>query len=178
MSSLQKSCGCSCGNTAATKLIDDSLSCDHRPGSRQSKNVSLSKKEFFVHILQFRRVTAFVLLAATIIFLQAGNSPAHADQLPQVPVPGMVTMVDLGAKKCIPCKMMAPILQELQQEYAARAAVIFIDVWERPEAGPKFALRTIPTQIFYDAQGREITRHEGFLDKQSIVDLFTKLGVE
>ena len=89
----------------------------------------------------------------------------------------MVTMVDLGAKKCIPCKMMAPILQELESEYRERAAIIFIDVWENSAAAHTFSLRTIPTQIFYDAQGKEVTRHEGFLDKQSIVSQLTELGV-
>lgn len=131
-----------------------------------------------MHKLFFRSLIAFTFFSVVTSYFQPGHSLAHADQLSQVPVPGMVTIVDLGAKKCIPCKMMAPILQELQKEYEARAAVIFIDVWERPEASPKFAIRAIPTQIFYDAQGQEITRHEGFLDKQSIVAMFTKLGVK
>lgn len=131
-----------------------------------------------MYTLFFRSMLAFAFLAIAASYVQPGNSLAQTDQLPQVPVPGMVTMVDLGAKKCIPCKMMAPILQELQKEYGARAAILFIDVWEKPEAGPKFALRAIPTQIFYDAQGQEVTRHEGFLDKQSIVAVFTKLGVK
>jgi len=106
------------------------------------------------------------------------RSLATTEQQPQVPVPGMVTMVDLGAKKCIPCKMMAPILQELQAQYQERAAIIFIDVWENPAAAHTFSIQTIPTQIFYDAQGKEVTRHEGFLDKQSIVSQLTKLGVQ
>lgn len=102
----------------------------------------------------------------------------RAGQLPQVPTPGMVTMVDLGAKKCIPCKMMAPIIEELAQEYQGRAAVLFIDVWENPDAGQKFNLRTIPTQIFYDVQGNEISRHEGFMDKASIIALLRQQGVK
>lgn len=113
-----------------------------------------------------------------VFWLSPERSLADAKQQAHIPVPGMVTMVDLGAKKCIPCKMMAPILQELQSEYRDRAAVIFIDVWENPEAAPKFSIRTIPTQIFYDSQGKEVNRHEGFLDKQSIVSMFTKLGVQ
>ena len=95
-----------------------------------------------------------------------------------IPVPGMVTMVDIGAKKCIPCKMMAPIIEELEKEYEGRAAVIFIDVWENPEEGKKFSINTIPTQIFYNAEGEEIQRHVGFLDKKSIVAIFEKLGVK
>ena len=118
-------------------------------------------------------------LSVTIgLFITLTQTPVKAEALPQVPTPGLVTMVDLGAKKCIPCKMMAPIIDELAKEYQGRAAVIFIDVWENPGAGQKFSLRAIPTQIFYDQQGKEVSRHEGFLDKPSIVAMFTKLGVK
>ncbi|MGB8425892.1 MAG: thioredoxin family protein, partial [Desulfobacterales bacterium] len=95
----------------------------------------------------------------------------------QVPTPGLVTMVDLGANKCIPCKMMAPIIEELKKEYAGRASIIFIDVWEDREQVDRFGIRAIPTQIFYDKTGREVERHVGFLDKKSIVATFEKLGV-
>ena len=97
--------------------------------------------------------------------------------LPPVPKPGLVTMVDLGAHKCIPCKMMAPIIAELQTEYAGRASIVFIDVWEHREQAQRFGIRSIPTQIFYDKQGKEIKRHVGFLDKKSIVAAFDELGV-
>lgn len=105
----------------------------------------------------------------------AGDSKPAA--IPQVPIPGMVTMLDLGAHKCIPCKMMAPIIKELQEEYKGRASVIFIDVWEHQEQAKRFGIRGIPTQIFYDKEGREVGRHIGFLDKKSIVEVFEKLGV-
>jgi thioredoxin 1 len=97
--------------------------------------------------------------------------------IPPVPTPGIVTMVDLGAHKCIPCKMMAPIIAELQVEYAGRASVVFIDVWEHREQAQRFGIRSIPTQIFYDKQGKEIKRHVGFFDKNSIVAVFDELGV-
>ncbi len=123
-----------------------------------------------------------VVAGATLYFVdgRSGGSPgiAVAGQAPSVPVPGMVTMVDLGAKKCIPCKMMAPILEELEKEYTGRAAIVFIDVWEHPDVPPQFNLRAIPTQIFFDAEGKEQFRHEGFLDKESIVAVLTKLGVK
>jgi len=100
--------------------------------------------------------------------------------VPEVPVKGMVTMVDVGAKKCIPCKMMAPILEELKKEYTAtgKAAIIFIDVWENPEQAPKFKTRSIPTQIFYDKEGKEVYRHEGFMAKNSIVTKLDEMGVK
>jgi thioredoxin 1 len=103
---------------------------------------------------------------------------ARAEEPSEVPVPGKVTMVDIGAKKCIPCKMMAPIMEELEKEYKDRAAIIFIDVWENPQAGRKYGIQLIPTQIFYTAEGKEVSRHEGFMDKAAIVAELEKLGVQ
>jgi thioredoxin 1 len=107
------------------------------------------------------------------------TAPAvSSGEIPEVPVKGMVTMVDVGATACIPCKMMAPILEELEREYQGRAAIIFIDVWEHREQGPRFGVQAIPTQIFYDKDGVEAYRHVGFMDKQSIVAMLEKLGVK
>lgn len=93
----------------------------------------------------------------------------------QIPPAGTVAMVDLGAKSCIPCKMMAPILAELKEEYRGRAAVIFIDIWENPDAARRFGVQVIPTQIFYDREGREVYRHVGFLDRAPIVERLESL---
>jgi thioredoxin 1 len=120
----------------------------------------------------------FLFLSVSCVYLMLGTSIGAAVQELPIPVPGMATMVDLGAKKCVPCKMMAPILEELKEEYTDRAAIIFIDVWVDPDAGRKFGIRAIPTQIFFDAKGKEVGRHEGFLDKASIVAELQKLGVE
>ncbi len=94
-----------------------------------------------------------------------------------LPQPGMVTMVDVGAAKCIPCKMMAPILEELAKEYQGRALIAFVDVRLHPQMNDQFKVRGIPTQIFYDRQGREVSRHLGFLDKAGIVKELNRLGV-
>jgi thioredoxin 1 len=103
----------------------------------------------------------------------SGNSGVQTS----TPSGGRVTMIDLGATECIPCKMMAPILEELKKEYAGRADIIFIDVWKNRDAARKYGIRAIPTQIFYDADGREVHRHTGFMDKKSIVEILTRLGV-
>ena len=95
-----------------------------------------------------------------------------------VPVKGMVTMVDLGAKKCIPCKMMAPILEKLEKVYAGKAAVVFLDVWEDAAPAKHFGIRAIPTQIFFDKQGRETYRHEGFLGEEEIIRRLKDMGVK
>ncbi|MCG2739418.1 MAG: thioredoxin family protein [Syntrophaceae bacterium] len=97
---------------------------------------------------------------------------------PEVPVKGMVTMVDLGAKKCIPCKMMAPILEKLEKVYAGRAAIVFLDVWEDPKPAHRFSIRGIPTQIFFDKKGKEVFRHLGFLSEEEIVRRLKDMGVK
>lgn len=97
---------------------------------------------------------------------------------PEVPVKGMVTLVDLGAKKCIPCKMMAPILAKLEKEYAGRAAIVFLDVWEDPKPAHRFGIQGIPTQIFFDREGKEVFRHMGFLSEEDIVRKLKEMGVK
>jgi len=85
-------------------------------------------------------------------------------------------LVDLGADKCIPCKMMAPILEDLKKEYAGKMDVQFIDVWKNPDAGEQYRIRLIPTQIFFDASGKERFRHEGFFSREDILAKWTELG--
>ena len=85
-------------------------------------------------------------------------------------------LVDLGASKCIPCKLMAPILEELKKEYAGQMEVEFIDVWKNQGAGRRYGIRSIPTQIFYDASGKERFRHEGFFSKEDILKTCRQLG--
>lgn len=91
--------------------------------------------------------------------------------------PGLPRLVDLGADKCIPCKLMAPILEELKKEYAGRLEVDFIDVWKKPDAAKQYGIKIIPTQIFYDASGKERFRHEGFFSREDILGKWRELGV-
>jgi len=91
---------------------------------------------------------------------------------------GRPTLVDFGARSCIPCKKMAPILEQLEKDYQGRANVIFVDVWQDRSIGGRYRVQMIPTQIFYDANGSEAGRHIGFMDRQPIIDTFTKLGVK
>jgi thioredoxin 1 len=87
-------------------------------------------------------------------------------------------LVDLGRGTCIPCKQMAPILKELTDEYNGRAIVEVIDLRERPEAAKEYGIKLIPTQIFFDRNGSEVSRHEGFLAKDAIIAKFREMGVK
>jgi thioredoxin 1 len=101
--------------------------------------------------------------------------PVVAETPAQKPLP---RLLDLGAGKCIPCKMMVPILDELKTTYAGKLEVVFIDVWENQQAGEQYGIRVIPTQIFYDAEGKELFRHEGFFAKEDILAKWKELGIE
>jgi thioredoxin 1 len=87
-------------------------------------------------------------------------------------------LLDVGADKCIPCIAMAPILEEMKKEYAGILDVEFVDVWKNPDAGQKYRIRGIPTQIFYDASGKELGRHMGFISKERILKGFKEFGIE
>ena len=91
---------------------------------------------------------------------------------------GLPRLVDLGRGTCIPCKKMAPILEELAREYQGRAIVEVIDLRYSPQAAMEYGIKLIPTQIFFDRKGVEVGRHEGFMAKDQIVAKFEELGVK
>lgn len=113
----------------------------------------------------------------TLIFALAyGDSAAQSSKVAKETAK-LPRLVDVGADKCIPCIMMAPVLEELKKEYSGVLEVEFVDVWKNPQAGRQYGVRGIPTQIFYDANGKELKRHLGFISKQGILDEFYKLGI-
>ena len=105
------------------------------------------------------------------------TTASHSQVPGVVPVKGMPTMVDLGANECIPCKMMMPVLEKVEKKYKGKAAIVFIDVWKDKEPAKRFGIRAIPTQIFFDKEGKEVFRHEGFMGESEIDRVFKKIGV-
>jgi thioredoxin 1 len=91
---------------------------------------------------------------------------------------GKPSIVDFGAGKCIPCKKMKPILDSLRKEYEGRANVVFVDVWEDKEIGNGYRVQMIPTQIFYDTNGKEVKRHMGFMDRVAILKELQAAGLK
>ncbi len=113
-----------------------------------------------------------ILVLATVAVLTAfGIQSARAEG-------GRPRLLDLGATSCIPCKMMAPLLDEMKKDYAGVLDVEFIDVWKNPAAGKKYGIRQIPTQIFFDAKGKERFRHVGFFGKEEILAKWKDLGYD
>lgn len=126
----------------------------------------------------FRKLTIFLLLSGLSALIGPSVTKADVEKFASLPVKGMVTMIDLGAKKCIPCKMMAPILVKMEKQYESKATIVFIDVWKHNEQAKRFGIRAIPTQIFFNEDGKEIYRHVGFMDENAIVNQLKKMGVE
>lgn len=91
---------------------------------------------------------------------------------------GKPTVIDLGARTCIPCKKMAPILEALSKDYRGKASVLFIDVHENQAAADKFRIQMIPTQIFFNAQGKEVKRHIGFMERTEIINYLKTAGMK
>ena len=128
---------------------------------------------------KYRILSILVLILAigAIIALKRNSDPvtnivssSDSSKLP--------ALIDLGADKCIPCKMMAPILDELKEEYRNKLEVTFIDVWKNPDSGRLYGIQVIPTQIFFDPSGNELFRHEGFYSKEDILAKWKELGYD
>ena len=125
-------------------------------------------------------VVAAVIVAAGVVFALKPRAPAPAESAPaaETTAVALPRLLELGADKCIPCKQMAPILADLKTTFAGQLEVDFIDVWKNPDAGERYGVRVIPTQIFYDAQGNELFRHEGFFGKEDMLAKWQELGVD
>ncbi|NCQ35256.1 thioredoxin family protein [bacterium] len=128
-----------------------------------------------------RLVAAVVIVGAAVAAYMlrpaADAETSQADDAPVAQSTALPRLLDLGADKCVPCKMMAPILEELKETYAGSLQVEFIDVWKNPTAAQPYRIRVIPTQIFFSADGTELFRHEGFYSREDILAKWRELGV-
>jgi len=133
-----------------------------------------------VAVKQGKKTTEAVAqgLDTSIVSEPAAQSPAVNTAQAEKPgnTKALPKLIDLGATKCIPCKMMAPILEELKKTHIDKFEVLFIDVWENPDSGKQYGVRVIPTQIFFDPAGKELFRHEGFFSREDILAKWKELG--
>jgi thioredoxin 1 len=141
---------------------------------------SIWKKKGVSTMDKVAKITIVVVLAAAVvgvIVIKNGRGTATPQRSVKTLASGLPRLVDLGSTTCIPCKMMAPILEELKKEYAGRMQVEFIDVNVDAKSAKQFGIKLIPTQVFIDASGKELWRHEGFISKQDILAKWKELGV-
>ena len=123
-----------------------------------------------------------VVLAVTGVFglaeAQATAAEPAAVAKPAIERTGVPKLIDLGSTECIPCKMMWPILEEMKKEFAGKFAGDFVDVNKKENLAlaQQYGVKLIPTQVFLDAEGKELWRHEGFISRYGILDKFRELG--
>jgi len=125
------------------------------------------------------KLKTFISILLLLGFCIAGSETAVASsEFDNIPKKGTVTMIDLGAGSCIPCKMMVPILDRVSARYKGKADIVVIDLRYNREQASRFNIRAIPTQIFFDREGKEVYRHMGFLDESSIEAQLLKMGIK
>lgn len=78
-----------------------------------------------------------------------------------------LTVIDFWAEWCGPCRMVAPIIDELSNEYEGKALVGKLDVDSNPEVSMKYGIRSIPTLLFIK-NGEVVDKHVGATTKQVI----------
>lgn len=78
-------------------------------------------------------------------------------------------LVDFWAEWCGPCKMIAPILDEISAEYAGKIKVCKVDVDSNPETAAKFNVRGIPTLLVFKNGAVEATK-VGALSKSQLIE--------
>ncbi len=103
----------------------------------------------------------------------ARDNPVDAARLS-----GRPSLVDFGSEGCRPCELMAPMLKELRREYAGRANVLFVHVGDNQVLAARYGIRTIPVQVFFDAEGEEVFRHTGFFAQEEMEEKLADMGVE
>jgi thioredoxin 1 len=88
-----------------------------------------------------------------------------------------IEFVELGSVNCIPCKKMQPVMKSIDTKYKGLIKVTFHDVWKDEAPAKKYGIDLIPTQVFLDANGKELMRHEGFYAEEEIDKFFQSQGV-
>jgi thioredoxin 1 len=116
-----------------------------------------------------RSLLTTLLLTLTVATVHAELPSASQAAINQALTSGKPTVIDLGARSCIPCKKMAPILEELAGTYRGKANVLFVDVREDRTAADRFGIQMIPTQIYFDAKGKEVKRFIGGADRDDLI---------
>jgi len=120
-------------------------------------------------------VVVVAVAVSAVIAAKTGPRPATAVS-PEV-VSGLPTLVELGSTTCVPCQMMEEVLDELRDGYQERLNVQFVNVHADPDTAQAYGVRVIPTQVFLDAQGNEVFRHEGYFPTEDILKAFSDHGV-
>jgi thioredoxin 1 len=128
--------------------------------------------------IRIAAVVLIVLIAGGIFIVKNRTSAQDNSGANRQPNTNLPTLLEFSSTTCAPCREMIPILDELKDEYEGRVNIKVTDIDEQPEEAQKYSIRVIPTQIFLDAEGKELGRHEGYIPKEDLIKLMEeKMGV-
>jgi thioredoxin 1 len=125
-------------------------------------------------------VVTLLLVAFTLISCKKSNTEnTHQTSVAsgKDSVKHKIEFVELGSVNCIPCKKMQPIMKSIEEKYKGQVKVTFHDVWKDEAPAKKYGIDLIPTQVFLDANGKELMRHEGFYPEEDIDKFLQSQGV-
>jgi thioredoxin 1 len=113
---------------------------------------------------------------------KGANSEDESSYLASIPLErvlgnGKPTLAEFGWRKCIPCKEMRPILEQLDVEYKGKLNVVIVEIPFHEDLTEKYGIKYMPTQIFFDSSGKEIARNVGLLPKAQIITRLEQMGV-
>ncbi len=144
------------------------------------------RSKLFIITISFLTAFAFISFSVDCRYAEAQNTSGKSTKT-KAPDKAMtktdavlVTFVEIGAAKCIPCKAMQPIMKAVEEEYKGQVKVVFHDVWTSKgrDDAEKYSIRIIPTQVFLDKDGKEYSRHEGYFPKEDVVRVLKMQGVK
>ena len=140
----------------------------------KQKKVDYMKKYWKLTVIVVLVLIVAVILAAK----NKSSQTADNNSIQIVANSDLPKLVEFGSVSCVPCKMMAPILEELKQEYTGIFEVDFVDVQQNRSAISAYSIDIIPTQVFFDVEGKELYRHQGFFPKQELLNKWQELGIK
>jgi thioredoxin 1 len=114
---------------------------------------------------------SLVLMVA--VNAQAGDGKAKVEA---AKAKGMPVFVDFGKTTCAPCKMMVPVLDTLTKKYKGKMEVVFVHVDEEKDYAHKMGVTMIPAQILLDKNGKEVSRHVGYIPVEDCEKMISKGG--
>lgn len=158
---------------------------DQMPAGRSFEELKGSLRDYALQEKQREAVDAYLeklreeaAITRNEEWIEAQKKQAADNPLDRALKKDMPVLADFGRGKCVPCKMMKPILDDLKEEYAGRAEILIIEIDEYPAVTQRVNIRAIPTQIFYNSEGKEVDRHQGFMSREAIVEQLKEMGVQ
>jgi thioredoxin len=133
-----------------------------------------------MHLIRVAHTILVTLLVAAPLLMSQPNNDTTSQNAAKKADKPLVTFVELGSVKCIPCRQMQPVMKAIEEKYKDQVKVVFHDVWkpDQRDYAEKYGINVIPTQVFLDKNGKEFFRHEGFFSETEIDSLFRKRGLK